>query len=467
MTEIVLSAELPTARSAVTVQNCRVSPDLPPVAAERAMTYRAPGPPSRTPLAGLVSALRSHAQAASWSWRSQVGTASWPAHGGRAAGQADPAEAPRRTQALIARTIALLRIAQVIPWPVAVALGSQSGIQHLWLAGIVYGVQTGWSLVWAAIVLARGAIPSWAMLIDVGVAASCLVLAGLACYPQDATTWANSAAAWPLISSAASGLLLALAYLSGVIRGLTLSDTAWAATVGNITSLLGFAVIAGLVSHYLMRQATASAAAAVELAEARARQASEESRELERTRQYRMLHDTVLSTLSALARGGLDPSDPLVRQRCAADADYLRGLISSGGVSAGNHLQGELAAVGRSQAGLGLRVHVHCADIPPDLPEPVVRGLTDACREALNNVIKHSGGSQAWVTAVGPDPHARGGPLATLTITDRGRGFDPGRVGPGLGMRESISGRMSEIGGAAQVDSSPGQGTTVELAWPR
>jgi signal transduction histidine kinase len=431
MTEIVLSAEMPTAGSAVTVQNCQVSPHLP--------------------------------------------AASWPSHGGR---DADPAQAPRRTQALIARTIAVLRIAQVAPWPVAVALGSQSGIQHLWLAGIVYGVQTGWSLVWAAIVLARSAIPSWAMLIDVGVAASCLVLAGLACYPQDATTWANSAvapamgtavaaaAAWPLIASAASGLLLALAYTSGVIRGLALSDTAWAATVGNITSLLGFAVIAGLVSHHLMRQAAASAAAAVELAAARARQASEESRDAERTRQYRMLHDTVLSTLSALARGGLDPSDPLVRQRCAADADYLRGLISSGGVSAGNQLQGELAAVGRSQAALGLRVHVHCADIPPDLPELVVRGLTDACREALNNVIKHSGGSQAWVTAVGPDPHAPGGPLATLTITDRGRGFDPARVGLGLGLRESISGRMSEIGGAAHVDSRPGQGTTVELAWP-
>lgn len=442
------------------------------------MTYQAPRPQPRTPRAGLIRALRPHVQAASWSLRSPAQAASWPAHGRRDAHPADPAEAPRRTQALIARTIAVLRIAQVAPWPVAVALGSQSGIQHLWLAGIVYGVQTGWSLVWATIVLARNAIPSWAMLIDVGVAASCLLLAGLACYPQDATTWANSAvapamgtavaaaAAWPLIVSAASGMLLALAYLSGVIRGLTLSDTAWAATVGNITSLLGFAVIAGLVSHHLMRQAAASAAAAVELAAARAHRASEESRDAERTRQYRMLHDTVLSTLSALARGGLDPSDPLVRQRCAADADYLRGLISSGGAAAGNQLQGELAAVGRSQAALGLRVHVHCADIPPDLPESVVRGLTDACREALNNVIKHSGDGQAWVTAVGPDPHSPGGPLATLTIADRGHGFDPALVGPGLGMRESISGRMSEIGGAAHVDSSPGQGTTVELAWP-
>jgi len=105
------------------VQNCRVSPDLPPVAAERTMTYRAPGLRSRTPLAGLVSALWSHAQAASWSLRSQVGPAPWPSHGGRAAEQADPAEAPRRTQALIARTIAM-----EVGSPMSIAAPIQAGL---------------------------------------------------------------------------------------------------------------------------------------------------------------------------------------------------------------------------------------------------------------------------------------------------------------------------------------------------
>jgi signal transduction histidine kinase len=259
------------------------------------------------------------------------------------------------------------------------------------------------------------------------------------------------------------------------VRGLEYSsNTAVAATVGNVCSLVGFGVIAGLVSYYLRAQAESAALAAVELAAARARGAAEESRERERTRQYRMLHDTVLSTLSALARGGLDPADPLVRQRCAADADYLRGLISSGGVSAGNQLQGELAAVGRSQAALGLRVHVHCAEVPPDLPPEAVQALTDASREALNNVIKHSGVDQAWVTALGYDSAAAGpgadpddtAPGVVVTITDRGRGFDPALATKGLGLRESIAGRMAEAGGAANVDSSPDQGTTVELRWP-
>jgi signal transduction histidine kinase len=170
-----------------------------------------------------------------------------------------------------------------------------------------------------------------------------------------------------------------------------------------------------------------------------------------------------LSTLSALARGGLDPSDPLVRQRCAADADYLRGLISSGGAAAGNQLQGELAAVGRSQAALGLRVHVHCADVPVDLPDQVVRAIADATREALNNVIKHAGVDQAWVTATSQDGPARG---VLVTITDRGHGFDSADRPHGLGLRDSITARLAEVGGSATIDSRPGQGTSVELRWP-
>ena len=396
---------------------------------------------------------------------------------------ADPAAALGQARTLIARVAVLVRFVLVLPWPIAILLDPVSGIEHEWLAVAVYAVQTVWSLTWAGIVLVRRTIPFWAMAVDVPVAAICLVLAGLACYPQDTTTWANSAiapalgtvvavaAAWPLRLSSASGALLVGSYFGGVARGLAYSPTAWAATLGNVCSLIGFGVIAGLVSRHLLRQAEANAAAASELAAARARSAAEESRDRERTRQYRMLHDTVLSTLSLLARGGLDPADPLVRQRCAADADYLRGLISSGGVSAGNQLQGELAGVGREQAALGLRVHLHCADVPVDLPHEVVRALTDACREALNNVVRHAGVDQAWVTARGLEPAqpddgpARPGSVS-VTIADRGAGFDSRSVRPGLGLRESIDGRMTEVGGIAVVDSSPGQGTSVELTWP-
>ncbi|MEZ0114334.1 signal transduction histidine kinase [Catenulispora sp. EB89] len=430
-------------------------------------------------------------------WRAPAPVPHSPQTVGHADGGAlpltDPGQAPARTEALIARVCAVLRLAQLVPWPVAMVLGPKTGIQHVWLAAAAYAAQTGWSLAWAVTVLVRRRIVPGLIVVDTAVAAAALVGAGLACYPQDSTSWANSAVApamgaavaaaatSPPLRSALCGVLLAAAYFAGVSEGLSQSQTAWAAAIGNVCSLIGFGVIAGLTTHYLMRQARSAASAAVELAAARARTAAEESRERERARQYRMLHDTVLSTLSALARGGLDPSDPLVRQRCAADADYLRGLISSGGVSAGNHLQGELAAIGRSQAPIGLRVHLHCADIPPDLPTDVVRALSDATREALNNVIKHSGADQAWVTALGSEPmtqypdfhpetglgvRGRGAPGVTVTIADRGHGFDPAATGFGLGLRESIGGRMTEIGGSMHIDSSPGQGTSVELSWP-
>jgi signal transduction histidine kinase len=358
----------------------------------------------------------------------------------------------------------------LVPWPLTMAEFAGRGVARPGLAVAVYGVLCAWSLAWTAMVLTRKAIPVRLVPVDVGVAAVCLVLGGFSVDAVDATSWANPAVATALAvaaataaagsvvgSGAAMGVLIA-AYLGGAARGL---GQTWAPAAYAVCALASAGVLAAVVCRYLFAQATIADATAVELAQAQARSTAERSRQQERARQYRMLHDTVLSTLSTLARGGLDINDPLIRQRCAADADYLRGLISSDGVSAGNHLQGELAAIGRSQAALGLRVHVHCADIPVDLPAPVVRAMSDATREALNNVIKHSGVNQAWVTAFGAAPQR-----LTLTITDRGRGFDPLTGNHGLGLRESITGRLREVGGTAMVDSRPGQGTTVELTWP-
>jgi signal transduction histidine kinase len=55
-----------------------------------------------------------------------------------------------------------------------------------------------------------------------------------------------------------------------------------------------------------------------------------------------------------------------------------------------------------------------------------------------------------------------------VTVTDRGRGFDPTRVSPsGFGLREDMPGWMAAVGGAATVQSQPGAGTMVALEWRR
>ena len=80
--------------------------------------------------------------------------------------------------------------------------------------------------------------------------------------------------------------------------------------------------------------------------------------------------------------------------------------------------------------------------------------LLSIVQEALNNVVKHAGTSDATV-------RLRLRPPCRLEIEDRGRGFDPERAddrGMGLdGMRE----RAAEIGWSLTVDSSPGAGTRV------
>jgi signal transduction histidine kinase len=64
------------------------------------------------------------------------------------------------------------------------------------------------------------------------------------------------------------------------------------------------------------------------------------------------------------------------------------------------------------------------------------------------------------------------GDVVTVSVRDDGAGFAPDRLARAveagrLGVAQSIVGRMREIGGTAQVTSSPGQGTEVELSVTR
>jgi signal transduction histidine kinase len=53
-------------------------------------------------------------------------------------------------------------------------------------------------------------------------------------------------------------------------------------------------------------------------------------------------------------------------------------------------------------------------------------------------------------------------------VRDRGQGFDTSvHTGPDRrGIADSIAGRMEQHGGTAQIRSTPGEGTEVELRMP-
>ena len=80
-------------------------------------------------------------------------------------------------------------------------------------------------------------------------------------------------------------------------------------------------------------------------------------------------------------------------------------------------------------------------------------------QEALNNAAKHGG------AAAPTSRSSKTTSTVRVTVRDDGRGFDPSAHTDGfglLGMRE----RVELLQGTLEVISSPGQGTTIDVAFP-
>ncbi len=120
-------------------------------------------------------------------------------------------------------------------------------------------------------------------------------------------------------------------------------------------------------------------------------------------------------------------------------------------------------------AAAGIRCRLN---FPPQLPafqlnSHVRHNLYLCLKETLHNVVKHSGADEAQIAMT-----VASGELA-ITVTDNGCGFDatrppvadPQRFSSGNGL-ENMRRRMDEIFGRCEIDSRPGQGTTVRVTFP-
>ena len=106
-----------------------------------------------------------------------------------------------------------------------------------------------------------------------------------------------------------------------------------------------------------------------------------------------------------------------------------------------------------------LRLEVNADEIPEKLPRDVALCLFRIAQEGLRNVARHAKASQAEVCLRRLD----GG--LQLVVRDDGAGFDPAqhrdRISLGLA---SMRQRVRLLGGKLEIDSNPGQGTTIR-AW--
>jgi PAS domain S-box-containing protein len=221
-----------------------------------------------------------------------------------------------------------------------------------------------------------------------------------------------------------------------------------------------------------------AAHAAVAIENARAYEAEtaaqiEQAAQDERTRLARDLHDSITQALfaAALKAEGLLQGDDLpadsaeaaegVRRLTRGALAQMRTLLlelrseSLEDMPIGQLLRNAVEAT-EGRANLRVTLTLRGDGVPP--PE-LHTAIYRVVQEALNNVVRHSGATQASVELATEPARVR------LLVHDDGRGFDSGSASPGhFGLR-SMQERAAEVGAQLRLVSAPGEGTVVILDW--
>lgn len=210
----------------------------------------------------------------------------------------------------------------------------------------------------------------------------------------------------------------------------------------------------------------------------RAEERAQAARLAERARLAREIHDTLAQSLTAIA---LDLESGL--RHLANDGERARARLERALATtrasleearrsvldlrstplAGTPLPEALAALGRTfSAEHGIRVRVRASG--PELaalPLRVEAELYRIAQEALTNVRRHAGATEAIVTL-----HTQNGRIA-VAIRDNGAGIKATNDGTSenfglVGMRE----RARLLGGTLRIESQPARGTTIRASIP-
>lgn len=272
-------------------------------------------------------------------------------------------------------------------------------------------------------------------------------------------TFACVASQWH--TSPATGAGMAIAVDSGLVAFLAVGgwDGAFFPGVGWALVAAALSRLAWVLVERAARRADAAAARA-ELArrEARVAEAARaDDRELANA-----LHDTAASTLLMVGIGQVPHDAAWLRPQARRDLELLHAFGTPESGTADPTGTADLVELLRkSLEHTPLTVELTAPDRLA-LPFGVARAIADASGEALTNVSRHAGTGRATVRLRGDAAGLQ------LDVADDGAGFDPSRIpATRRGVRESVQGRMSRIGGTATITSTPGRGTLVQLEWQR
>jgi signal transduction histidine kinase len=274
--------------------------------------------------------------------------------------------------------------------------------------------------------------------------------------PVTATWLAGPALAWAVVYGARFGAVAAvmIGACTVLLRHQPLSFQG--TVLDGPVVLLMAAVLLGYVSTLTTR---------AERALQRATEIEAASRERERL--ARDIHDSVLQVLAMVQRRGAEAGGPAAEiGRLAGEQEAaLRALVSGDGRAVLPSGELDLSAILAHEASAEVSV-ITPAD-PVLLSERIAEETAAAVRAAIDNVKRHCGdAAKAWVLV---DDE---GTQVSVTIRDDGPGIPAGRLAAAaaegrLGVCQSISGRIRDLGGSADIASTPGAGTEVRLRVPR
>ncbi|MET9694014.1 sensor histidine kinase [Streptomyces sp. NPDC006514] len=250
--------------------------------------------------------------------------------------------------------------------------------------------------------------------------------------------------------SISSGAALPARYARWTVLGTTALLAVMANAVPDGTSYLAGLLIPALMGGFAMVGVRAMISTTIELREARATVAQLAANE-ERLRMARDLHDLLghslsLITLKSELAGRMLPGQPEAAAQQVADIEQVsrQALVDVREAVSGYRrptLPGELAGARTALAAAGV-----LADLPAppadDLPEAAESALAWSLREAVTNVVRHSGAKRCRVTL--RTSQTLDGPVLELTVTDDGTSGGQGSPGNGL---TGLTERLEALGG--------------------
>jgi signal transduction histidine kinase len=321
-------------------------------------------------------------------------------------------------------------------WPI---IGITAGLAILIVVQLPFGLRTSTPLSTAVLPLAAGSIAAFGIVLTTGVGRVILLLFGLIA----STALTEVAAGAPAVIS-----------------------------IDGASVIVGW-LLAAVFGYWLSASVPRAARRIYSIGRAHRAERQASETEAQRRQGARLLHDTVLATLTLLAHSGVGVAESAMQQQARDDAHLLRQLRlgatptpqSSGGytlepvqeTALGTTLESVKQRFGR----MGLEVSWHGTG-QVLLPSEVLDAFLLALAECLENVRRHSGVTDAHVTITDDETTVR------AMVTDAGVGFNIRDIDEArLGFKDSVVGRLKEVGGNARLFSSKGAGTTVVLEVPK